>query len=167
DADLDLYLDAEGLPNAVTDHLLYRNDGGGRFTIVNDIAFPPGFAPGSGAGAVADFDQDGSLDLYAVDGNFGGSGPGGLLRNRVGAFGHSIRIELEGQPRDPFGARVRVVAGGISQIRELHTGSPQPLPLHFGLGDATTVDRIEIRWPDGRLQRIAGVAADQVLHVAE
>jgi subtilisin family serine protease len=168
DADLDLFLDAEGLPNAVDYHVLYRNDGGGRFAIVNEIAYPPGFWPGSGTGAIADFDRDGSLDIFALDGNFGGRGTGGLLRNRVGALHHSLRIDLAGgPPRDPFGARVRVVAGGVAQIREMQTGSVETLPLHFGLGDATRVDRIEIRWPDGKLQRIADVAADQVLHVAE
>jgi len=168
DGDLDLLLSAEGRPNEVHYHVLYRNDGGGVFTIVNEPAFPSGFGPGSGTAGIADYDLDGSLDIYAPDGNFGGTGRGGLLRNRIGALNHSIRIDLVGVPREPYGARVRVhTGGGFWQTREVHNAVAQPLPLHFGLGQSTLAERVEIRWPDGRLQRIADVAANQTISFVE
>src|SRR5262249_43751686 len=99
DGDLDLLFADEGGsdPNSVHYHLLFRNDGGGVFTIVNAPAFPSGFGPGSGAVGIADYDRDGSLDIYAPDGSLGGTGRGGLLRNRIGGLHHSIEIDLVGQ----------------------------------------------------------------------
>ena len=73
-----------------------------------------------------------------------------------------------GVPREPYGARVRVhTGGGVWQTREVHNAVVQPLPLHFGLGQVSTIERVEIRWPDGRIQRIADVAADQAVSFVE
>jgi subtilisin family serine protease len=167
DGDLDLLLAAEGVPNEVYYHVLYRNAGDGTFEIVNEQAFPRGFLPGAAAVGIADYDLDGSLDMYAVDGYYGGLGRGGLLKNRIGTLHSSLQIDLEGVPRDAYGARVRVVTGGVAQIREVHSAPVETLPLHFGLGDATWVDRIEIRWPDGSMQRLADVPADQRVSIQQ
>ena len=167
DGDLDLLLASEGVPNEVYYHVLYRNAGDGTFEIVNEPAFPTGFLPGAAAVGIADYDLDGSLDMYAVDGYYGGLGRGGLLKNRIGTLNSSLQIDLQGVPWDAYGARVRVVTGGVAQIREVHSAPVETLPLHFGLGDATSVDRIEIRWPDGSMQRLADVPADQRVSIQQ
>jgi hypothetical protein len=167
DGDLDLLLTSEGVPNEVFYHVLYRNDGDGVFTIVSEEAFPTGFLPGAAVAAIGDYDRDGSLDVYAPDGAFGGAGRGGLLRNQIGARHHWLRVDLEGSPREPYGARVRVVTDGIVRTREVHSSPVEPLPLHFGLGEATTVDRIEVRWPDGSTKRVGGVAADREISIRQ
>jgi hypothetical protein len=69
--------------------------------------------------------------------------------------------------RDAYGARVTIRAGGRTQLRELHTSPVDPQPLHFGLGTATAVDEIEVRWPSGILQTLRGVDVDRVIQIAE
>ncbi len=95
-----------------------------------------------------------------------------LLRNDA-ASGSWIQLLLEGtrSNRDGVGARVTVVADGRTQVAEkksasgyLSTNDPR---LHFGLGTAETVDRIEIRWPSGTTQVLESVPARQVLRVTE
>ena len=116
--------------------------------------------------AVADWDADGDLDLFVLHLDQ----PSVLLRND-GQTGHWLRIALQG--RDPqsdgIGARVRVCVGDREQVVERTAGSgylgaAEPF-LHFGLGEATVVDSIVVRWPDGRLQRLNDIAADQVVTI--
>jgi hypothetical protein len=73
--------------------------------------------------------------------------------------------------RDAVGARVRLTAGGRTQIRDVRTSSgylSQSDPrLHFGLGPHAVVDRIEISWPSGTVQRLEKIAADRLLTITE
>jgi len=127
---------------------LFRNLGDGRFDL------PPA-APALRAryvirGAVPfDYDDDGDLDILASQNDR----PALLLRNDGPARGHWLGIRLAGRPpnRDAIGARVTVEAGGRRPLRCRRTassyGSQADGRLHFGIGAATAVDRITVRWP--------------------
>ena len=149
--------------------LLLRNDGG-RFTDVGRTA-GPGFATEKLGRALAagDIDNDGDLDLLVV--NNGGTAD--LLRNDTPPAHASVLIRLVGTAsnRDAIGARVRVVAGGVTQTREVRAGSSylsqHDLRVHVGLGRAARIDRLEIRWPSGVMEAIASVGANQIVTVTE
>jgi hypothetical protein len=101
--------------------------------------------------AYADIDGDGDLDIVLTENN----GPARLLRNEGGNRNHWLRLVLKGNGEDSnrsaIGARVIVEAGGRVQRREVISGrgylSQNELPLTFGLGQATTVERVTIHWP--------------------
>jgi hypothetical protein len=73
--------------------------------------------------------------------------------------------------RDALGARIRVKAGGISQIREIAAGgsylSQSDLRAHFGLGPSTRIDSVEVSWPNGVRQEFHNVRADQFYVIEE
>jgi hypothetical protein len=167
DGDLDLYVTTD-LTSRFPDNQIFRNDAG-HFTRIADFAFPAEIAPGGAIAAVGDFDSDGSLDLYAPTGALGLGGKGGLLRNLAGRLSHWLAIELSPTASNPdaLGARVRVRSAGHEQLRELHSGTHATQPIHFGLGEALAADEVEVRWPSGRVQTLASVAADQKLVIAE
>ena len=119
--------------------------------------------------AFADFDNDGFMDV--VVGNNGD--PPLLLHNSGGNGNHFLNFKLVGTKsnRDAMGARVRVVAGGISQIREIAGGgsylSQSDLRANFGLGKATRAETVEIKWPSGLQQVFHDVEADKFYLVEE
>jgi enediyne biosynthesis protein E4 len=150
--------------------LLLRNDGGGRFTEIGRTA-GPGFAIDKVGRTLAtgDIDNDGDLDLVVT--NNGGSVD--LLRNDSPRRGNSLLIRLVGtrSNRDGIGARVTVVTGARSQVREVKAGSSylgqNDLRVHVGLGAALRADRLEVRWPGGTTEVIANVAANQIVTIVE
>jgi hypothetical protein len=169
---LDLYLVAgtmyfENIPQA---NSLFLNDHGRGFV---DVSAASGTNdPGQGRSvAVGDYDGDGHLDMFVA--NFGQ--PPLLYRNLSGGSGNRwLRIELEGTQsnRDAVGARVELYAVGLRrQVREVQIGqglgSCDDKALHFGLGTASRVERLDIRWPSGRTQRLEHVTPNQVLRVRE
>ena len=97
-----------------------------------------------------------------------------LLRNVVKNSNHWITLRLLGgpkSPRDAIGAKVFVTAGGARQRGELFSGgsyaSSSDQRLHFGLGAATKVDRVEIHWPSGAKEEITIPAVDRIYTVKE
>jgi hypothetical protein len=82
-------------------------------------------------------------------------------------------VKLEGSKanRSAIGARVKAMAGGHAQWDEVRSGgsylSQNDLRLHFGLGSATKVDRVEIAWPGGKRQVLENQLADRVLKIKE
>jgi len=90
-----------------------------------------------------------------------------ILHNEGSSSNHWITLQLVGtrSNRLALGARVRVVAGSISQIDEVRSGgsylSQNDLRVHFGLGPADKVDRIEVRWPYGGTQVLQNLACDR------
>jgi hypothetical protein len=125
---------------------------------------------GNGEGAAwGDYDDDGDLDLYVVRDHQ----PNQLFRNAVGNSNHWLRVSLVGvqSNRAGIGARVEVVVGGVRQSREIEGGagclSQNSLAAEFGLGAATVVDLLTIRWPSGIVWDSASVAVDQRLTVVE
>ena len=131
--------------------ILLRNDGG-KLTEVSRHCRPGVSDSGLGRGlAVGDFDDDGDLDLLvtAMD------APPRLLRNDSPRLGHWLKLRLLNRYGSPaINARATLSAAGRSQLRELRSGSTyqsqSALELHFGLGAATVIDSLEIRWPGGR-----------------
>jgi hypothetical protein len=146
--------------------LLYHNSGNGRFEDVTSIAGPGLEVRRSGRGvAFGDLNNRGSLDILINNQN----DPPTLLRNLGESPNHWISIHTVGTKsnRDGIGARVEVQAGARRQIEEVMSGgsylSQSDLRLHFGLGSATRIDRIRVRWPSGVLDHAGDVAADQFL----
>jgi len=115
--------------------------------------------------AFADFDGDGRMD--AVVSALGE--PAELWRNVSPDAGHWIILRLLGTSgnRDGIGARVRIGEQMNEMTTALGYASSADWGVHFGLGQTNRIAKIEIRWPGGRLQTLAGVAADQVLTVRE
>ena len=152
-----------------TPAFLLENRGDGRFVDASARGGAFFQRPVNGRGAaVLDFDNDGRLDLLITalaDRPF-------LLRNRTPRPGHWLKLALEGRTqRDGLGALLTVTAGAKTWQTEslaptgfLLQGDPR---VHLGLGDATRVDTLRIRWPGGRMQELKDVAADQVLTVRE
>jgi hypothetical protein len=149
--------------------VMFRNNRG-KFEPVTDSLGPDFAVPRvSRAAAVADFDNDGDLDILVSN---NGQAPQ-LFRNDGGNREHWLEVRLTGtrSNRDGIGARVKVTAGGAAQVDEAKGGasyqSAHDPRLHFGLGDATRVDSIEIRWPSGTVDKLVGLPADRTVSVKE
>ncbi len=162
DGDLDLYLANQNGANK-----LLRNDGGYLFT--DDTNGPLGdTGPGQGT-AWADYDNDGDLDIYLM--NFGSSNK--LFRNDINNGNHWFQVALRGINcnASAIGARVKIVAAGQTQYRELGTAagycSQNSFRLHFGLGSATWVDTVIVRWPGNGVETFAGFNADQLILITQ
>ena len=120
--------------------------------------------------AYGDFDNDGDLDVAITTNN----GPARLLRNDRTAKNGALRVMLEGAASNhsAIGARVRLdVEDGRKPWAMVKTGSSycsqSELPLTFGLGRASKVTTIEVTWPNGRVEKLAGVAANQSVTIRE
>ena len=154
--------------------LLFRNLRNGRFAEVTSSLGAGLTQPKSSRGAaVGDLFNDGDLDI--VLNNL--DGPPTLLRNRGGnRAGHWIGLKLAGDPsrktpRDAIGTVVFCHAGGLRQRGEVASGrgylSQSDLRIHFGLGSATQVDQLEIRWPDGLRETLTLPAVDRFFTVVQ
>jgi hypothetical protein len=99
--------------------------------------------------------------------------PPSILRNRSGGSNHFVSFKLVGtrSNRDAMGSRIRIKAGGISQIREIAGAgsylSQSDLRAHFGLGTSTRIDSVEVTWPTGSKQEFHNVKADQFYTIEE
>ncbi|MFO7302235.1 MAG: CRTAC1 family protein [Acidobacteriota bacterium] len=149
--------------------LLYENVGG-RFVDVSARSGAALLVDRVGRGqAVADFDNDGHLDI--VISNLGG--PAVLLKGTGVQAGNWLSIRAAGRKSNPhgLGARVTVETPAGRQVREINNVasylSANDLRLHVGLGTARTATRVEIRWPSGQVQTLTNVAANQVLTITE
>ena len=150
--------------------LLFRNLNGRRFVDVGQLAGPGFGVERVGRGlATGDIDNDGDLDLLLTS----NGGPAELLRNNGGNLQNALLIQTVGKTsnRDGVGARLRLTAGGRTQVREIKTGgsylSQGDTRAHFGLGRAAQAERLEIRWPGGQTEVIERLTANQIITIRE
>jgi len=143
---------------------------GGRLTDVSEASGTPFHPLHLGRGlAVGDLDNDGRLDAVVVVQNE----PLVFLHNRTEPRRHFIRFRLAGtrSNRDAVGARVTVSCVGRKRVAFRVGGSSfqssSDPRIHFGLGEETRIDSVEVSWPSGRVDRHSGLAADHEYFVRE
>jgi len=171
DGDLDIFI-ANGDAHYLVgwESLLLENRGDGTYT---DAAAKGGAyfktkvrARGS---AVADYDNDGRMDIIV---STMGDRPF-LLHNRDQSGNHWLTLDLEGtrSNRDGFGAQVSLTAGAKTYLAQARCAfgflMQSDRRLHFGLGKATTVERLQIKWPSKQVQELTNLKADQIVKVRE
>jgi hypothetical protein len=165
DTSMDILHRPFALPNG-----LFRNRGNLTFEDVSakvgaDFARPAAHR-GTGFG---DINNDGKIDMIVSVIN----GPAQLLINRSTMQNHWILLKLTGTKsnRDGLGTKVKITTSHGSQFNEATAtvgyNSSSDKRVHFGLGDTTRIDRIEINWPSGIRQVLTDVKADQILAVTE
>ena len=150
--------------------LLFRNNRNGTFDEVSAGAGLGDLPLASRRGAAfGDIDNDGCVDVVVV--NVGE--PPSLLMNHCANGNHRVLFNLTGTKsnRLAIGARVTVKAGGLTQMREVRSGSSylsqNDLRLHFGLGSAARMSEVEIRWPNSETEALHDVAADFIYTIVE
>ena len=150
--------------------LLQMNQADGTFCDASAQAGPALMEKRASRGlAVGDLFNDGNMDIVVGDLD----GPAMLLRNRGVAGRHFVSFELQGTKsnRMAIGAKLKVTAGGMVQTDEVRSGgsylSQNDVRMHFGLGAATKVDSVEIRWPSGAIDVLKDLPADKFYAVLE
>jgi enediyne biosynthesis protein E4 len=171
DGNLDLYIVniSREAPNR-----LFHNNGNGTFTDMASQAGVGAKLPGNGRGSDAtfgDYDNDGFPDLMVDNGGGTSVGTYILYRNN-GNSNHWLKVALRGtrSNRSGIGAKLRLVAGGKTQYTEYtgqHYMGQNYIPIHFGLGQATSVGSLTIQWPSGTRQKLTNIAANQTITVVE
>jgi len=151
---------------------LFHNEHGQIFTELAAAQGLDSIRDGRGI-AVADFDNDGRLDLFVSNANsepflYRNTGPGADAPAR-----HWVQLSLEGRKSNRFavGAQVRITHGGRTYLQFVNGGngfaSQSTQRVHFGLGSDNTIDRIEVRWPSGVKQEFAGLKPDAIYRIVE
>jgi hypothetical protein len=148
--------------------VVFRNLGGARFADVTTESGGDRGPRSSRGAAFGDVDNDGDVDVLVMNMNE----PPSLLRNDYRGANHWLSVQLSGAVnKSGIGATVVVTARGVTQARAVVSQasyySHDDLRLHFGLGAATSADRVEVRWPGGSVQSLSNVAADRVLTISE
>lgn len=167
---LDNSVEIDNLPYKLPNTLL-RNRGAAKFDDVSQGAGKSFTTPAAHRGAAfGDLNNDGRVDIVTTNLN---SQPE-LFINRTASANHWLILKLIGTQsnRDGIGARVRIItakSGSQSNHATTSVGyiSSSDKRVHFGLGAAATVDRVEIEWPSGIKQTLTKVKADQILTVRE
>ncbi|HEY6991984.1 MAG TPA: CRTAC1 family protein [Bryobacteraceae bacterium] len=147
---------------------VWINDGAGQFKEVSQMVGVTDRFDGR-AVALADFSNSGALDAVVAN----QKGPVLLYKNRVDPLNKWIEFRLTGRNtnRSAIGAEVRVFWNGQQQVQEVSGGSgfcsQNSRRLHFGLGKTAAIDRVEIRWPSGRVQKLDSPTLNTVHKIEE
>jgi len=151
-------------------NILLMNTGAGKFVDVSQRSGGGMALKRSSRGAAfGDLDNDGDLDVVILNSRREPS----VLRNDSKSDNHWLQIRLRGKKsnRDGVGARVKVVAGDLTQVDEVHSGRGYQghfgLRLHFGLGKRQRVDRVEVRWIGGGADVLENVRVDRILNITQ
>lgn len=150
--------------------ILNFNQGDGTFCDASDLAGAAIQERRVSRGlAVGDLFNDGNVDVVVGDLD----GAPMVLRNHGVEGRNWVSFELAGTKsnRMAIGAKVKIVAGGMTQTDEVHSGgsylSQSDTRLHFGLSTAKTIDRVEIHWPSGAVETLNNLAVNQFYGVLE
>ena len=150
--------------------ILYHNEGNGKFTDVSSVAGPGITQAASSRGlAIGDLWNDGKISAVISNMNEQPS----LLVDQVKRSNHWVEFKTVGtrSNRDGIGARIMVRAGMRTLVDEVRSGSSydsnNDMRVHFGLGAATQVDFVQVRWPSGRVERFQGLAVDKIHELKE
>jgi len=142
---------------------VFRQQARGHFRHATEEVGGPLLVEKSSRGAAfGDFDNDGDIDVLisALDDR-----PTLLRNDTVGGHWFTMRLEGATSNRSAIGSKVTIDAGGRRQVAEVRSGgsyiSHNDTRVHFGLGEATGVDQITIRWPDGKIQQTKSLAGDR------
>jgi tetratricopeptide (TPR) repeat protein len=150
---------------------VFANRGNGQFVELEPAALGP-FFEGEYLGrsvALLDFDRDGKQDvamllLYE---------PSALLANRTQTTGHYLHLHLRGRQceRDAIGTTVHAIVGDRTLVRQLMAGNgyecSSQRSVHFGVGDAPSIDQLVVKWPDGLEQTFTNVPVDREVVLLE
>ena len=149
---------------------LYQNLGDGNFReVTEEIGGGLLLEKSSRGAAFGDFDNDGDIDVLVINMNDRPT----LLRNDGGNRRPWITLTLAGtrSNRDAIGARVTAKVGDRTQTAEVRSGgsylSHNDMRIHFGLGDAPKVDRLEVRWPSGAVETFENVKGNTFWQITE
>ena len=151
-------------------NIVLMNVGGEKFANVSDRCGDGLKVKLSSRGAgFDDLDNDGDIDVVVLNSRRAPT----ILRNDSSLQNHWIQICLRGVEtnRDGVGSHVKVVAGPLSQLAEVHSGrgyqSHYGTQLHFGLGKYKVIDRIEVHWLGGGTGTYENIAVDQLVTITE
>jgi hypothetical protein len=146
------------------------NTGDGKFVNVSDKSGDGMKVKLSSRGAgFDDLDNDGDVDVVVLNSRREPT----ILRNDSPSKGHWLQVKLKGfkTNRDGIGAHVKVIAGNLTLLDEVHSGCGYQSHfgdrLYFGLGNRKRVDRIEVRWIGGGTDVFEDIAVDQLVTLTE
>ncbi len=166
---LDNAEEIDHLPSKLPNSLL-RNLGGKRFADVSAAAGPDfQVAQRHRGAAFGDLNNDGLVDIVVTAQHVAPE----IYLNRTAKPGHWLLVELTGTKsnRDGLGARLELTAGGMTQYNQATTSvgysTSSDRRVHFGLGAAATIDKLDVIWPSGTRQTLRNIKPDQLLKLRE